>query len=36
LIPLVGGIWIFIDAGIRKGTPGPNAHGPATVKTPFG
>ncbi len=36
LIPLIGAIWILIDAGILKGTPGPNAHGTATVKTPFG
>jgi len=36
LIPLVGGIWIFINAGLLNGMPGPNAYGPATVKTPFG
>jgi len=28
IIPLVGTIWFFIDAGCLEGTPGTNRHGP--------
>lgn len=29
LIPLVGWLWLMIENGFRRGTPGPNRHGPA-------
>jgi uncharacterized membrane protein YhaH (DUF805 family) len=28
LIPLIGGIWYFIEVGCLAGTPGPNKYGP--------
>jgi uncharacterized membrane protein YhaH (DUF805 family) len=28
LIPIVGAIWYFIEAGCLPGTPGPNRYGP--------
>jgi uncharacterized membrane protein YhaH (DUF805 family) len=28
LVPLVGGVWYFIEVGCLKGTTGPNAYGP--------
>ena len=34
LIPVVGWLWILIDNGFVRGTPGPNRYGPAP--TPVG
>ena len=28
LIPIIGGIWLLIELGFLKGTPGPNRFGP--------
>ena len=28
LVPIVGGIWYFIETGCLRGTDGPNAYGP--------
>jgi uncharacterized membrane protein YhaH (DUF805 family) len=28
LIPVIGGIWLLIELGLLKGTPGPNRFGP--------
>lgn len=27
-VPLIGGIWVFIECGLLEGTPGPNPYGP--------
>ncbi len=32
LIPLVGGLWMFIELGFLKGTEGPNGYGNTTVE----
>ncbi len=29
LIPLIGWLWVLIENGALRGTPGPNDHGPA-------
>jgi uncharacterized membrane protein YhaH (DUF805 family) len=28
LIPIAGPLWLFIELGLRRGTPGENQHGP--------
>lgn len=28
LVPLVGWIWLLVENGFRRGTPGPNRYGP--------
>lgn len=33
LIPLIGPIWLFIELGLRVGTPGPNRFGPGQSST---
>jgi uncharacterized membrane protein YhaH (DUF805 family) len=32
LIPIIGWIWYFIEAGCLPGTPGPNQYGPDPLK----
>jgi len=27
-VPVIGGLWYFIECGFLRGTPGPNAYGP--------
>ena len=29
LLPVVGWLWMLLDNGLRRGTPGPNRYGPA-------
>jgi uncharacterized membrane protein YhaH (DUF805 family) len=29
LIPLIGGLWLFVELGFLDGTPGPNKYGPS-------
>ena len=31
LIPIIGSIWLLVELGFLKGTPGPNAYGPDPV-----
>jgi uncharacterized membrane protein YhaH (DUF805 family) len=33
LVPLVGGVWYFIEVGCLKGTTGPNTYGPDPLAT---
>jgi len=28
LLPIIGGLWAFIELGLLRGTPGPNEYGP--------
>ncbi|MFA5120566.1 DUF805 domain-containing protein [Zavarzinia sp.] len=28
LVPVIGGLWVLIECGFLRGTPGPNAYGP--------
>ena len=32
VIPLIGQLWIFIECGCMRGTPGPNQYGPDSIK----
>jgi uncharacterized membrane protein YhaH (DUF805 family) len=27
-VPVIGGLWYFIECGFLRGTPGPNTYGP--------
>ncbi len=34
LIPVIGGLWLLIENGMLRGTPGPNRYGPDPLQAP--
>jgi uncharacterized membrane protein YhaH (DUF805 family) len=32
-VPVIGGLWYFIECGFLRGTPGPNSYGPDPLAT---
>jgi len=36
LVPIIGGIWAFVETGFLAGTPGPNQYGAENSGSPLG